>query len=104
MVLYPVPIEVTQARVQLVADQTAKAPARTINDDVLDPTGCHRPQGLSSSQNPHQPRCRVGAIPIPMKSSGSKPIDFQEALSSPACGPYWHRNLLAHAPERLHEE
>ena len=36
MVIYPVPIEVTQARVQLVADQTAKAPARTINDDVLD--------------------------------------------------------------------
>ena len=30
MVIYPVPIEVTQARVQLVADQTAKAPARTI--------------------------------------------------------------------------
>jgi hypothetical protein len=36
MVIYPVPIEVTQARVQLVADQTAKAPARTIRDDVLE--------------------------------------------------------------------
>jgi hypothetical protein len=36
MVIYPVPIEVKQARVQIVADQTAKAPARTINDDVLD--------------------------------------------------------------------
>ena len=36
MVIYPVPIEVTQARVQLVADQTAKAPARIINDDVFD--------------------------------------------------------------------
>jgi hypothetical protein len=55
MVIYPVPIEVTQARVQLVADQTAKAPARTISDDVLEVAaaknqavreGCHRPQGL----------------------------------------------------------
>jgi hypothetical protein len=36
MVIYPVPIEVTQARVQLVADQTAKAPARTISDNVLE--------------------------------------------------------------------
>jgi hypothetical protein len=64
MAIYPVPIEVTQARVQLVADQTAKAPGaqstmtysmssrpRTRQTD----TGCHRPQGLSSFQNPHQP-------------------------------------------------
>jgi hypothetical protein len=36
MVIYPVPIEVTQARVQLVADQTAKAPAHIIQDDVLE--------------------------------------------------------------------
>jgi hypothetical protein len=36
MVIYPVPIEVTQARVQLVADQTAKAPAHVIHDDVLE--------------------------------------------------------------------
>jgi hypothetical protein len=36
MVIYPVPIEVTQARVQLVADQSAKALARTISDDALE--------------------------------------------------------------------
>jgi hypothetical protein len=36
MLVYPVPVAVTQARVQLLADQTAKAPPRTINDDVLD--------------------------------------------------------------------
>jgi hypothetical protein len=36
MLIYPVPVAVTQARVQLLADQTAKAPPRTINDDVLD--------------------------------------------------------------------
>lgn len=36
MLIYPVPVAVTQARVQLVADQTAKAPPSTINEDVLD--------------------------------------------------------------------
>jgi hypothetical protein len=36
MDIYPVPAAVTQARVQLVADQTIKAPPRTINQDVLD--------------------------------------------------------------------
>jgi len=34
MVIYPVPVAVTQARVQLVIDETAKAPPHTINDDV----------------------------------------------------------------------
>jgi hypothetical protein len=34
MVIYPVPVEVTQARIQLLVDQTAKAPPRTINDDL----------------------------------------------------------------------
>jgi hypothetical protein len=36
MDIYPVPATVTHARVQLVADQTTKAPPRTINEDVLD--------------------------------------------------------------------
>jgi hypothetical protein len=36
MVIYPIPVAVTNARVQLVADQTAKAPPHTINTDVLD--------------------------------------------------------------------
>ena len=34
MVIYPVPVEVTQARVQLVVDQAAKAPPHTINQDL----------------------------------------------------------------------
>ena len=34
MVIYPVPVAVTQAKVQLVIDETAKAPAPTINQDV----------------------------------------------------------------------
>jgi hypothetical protein len=34
MVIYPVPVAVTQTKVQLVIDETAKAPAATINDDV----------------------------------------------------------------------
>ena len=34
MVIYPIPVEVTQARVQLVVDQTAKAPSHTINQDL----------------------------------------------------------------------
>ena len=34
MVIYPVPVEVTQARIQLVVDQTAKAAPQTINDDL----------------------------------------------------------------------
>jgi hypothetical protein len=34
MVIYPVPVEVTQARIQLLVDQTAKAPPRTINNDL----------------------------------------------------------------------
>ena len=34
MVIYPVPQAVTQARVQLAIDETAKAPAATINEDV----------------------------------------------------------------------
>jgi hypothetical protein len=34
MVIYPVPVEVTQARIQLVVDQNAKAPPNTINQDL----------------------------------------------------------------------
>jgi hypothetical protein len=34
MIVYPVPVEVTQARIQLVVDQTAKAPPTTINEDL----------------------------------------------------------------------
>ena len=34
MVIYPVPAAVTQAKIQLVIDETAKAPATTINSDV----------------------------------------------------------------------
>jgi hypothetical protein len=34
MVIYPIPAEVTQARIQLVVDQTAKAPQHTINQDL----------------------------------------------------------------------
>jgi predicted transcriptional regulator len=36
MQIYPVPLAVTQARVQLLADQIAKAPPRIINEAVLD--------------------------------------------------------------------
>jgi hypothetical protein len=36
MDIYPVPAAVTNARAQLVTDQTTKAPPRTINNDVLD--------------------------------------------------------------------
>lgn len=36
MQVYPVPVAVTQARVQLLADQTAKAPPRIIAESVLD--------------------------------------------------------------------
>lgn len=35
MLVYPVPHAVTQARVQLVADQTDKAPSHVIQADVL---------------------------------------------------------------------
>jgi hypothetical protein len=35
MLVYPIPTAVTQARVQLVADQTEKAPPRVIQEDVL---------------------------------------------------------------------
>jgi hypothetical protein len=34
MVIYPIPVEVTQARIQLVVDQNAKAPSTTINQDL----------------------------------------------------------------------
>ena len=34
MVIYPIPAEVTQARIQLVVDQTARAPQHTINQDL----------------------------------------------------------------------
>jgi hypothetical protein len=34
MVIYPIPVAVTQAKVQLVLDETAKAPLHTINADV----------------------------------------------------------------------
>ena len=34
MVIYPIPVEVTQARIQLVVDQNAKAPPTTINHDL----------------------------------------------------------------------
>jgi hypothetical protein len=36
MLVYPVPVAVTQARIQLVADQTDRAPAHIIRKDVLD--------------------------------------------------------------------
>jgi hypothetical protein len=35
MLVYPIPHAVTQARVQLVTDQTEKAPAHVIREDVL---------------------------------------------------------------------
>jgi|RhiMetdeSRZDD1v2_1073273.scaffolds.fasta_scaffold2670493_1 hypothetical protein len=35
MLVYPIPHAVTQARVQLVADQTEKAPSHVIQQDVL---------------------------------------------------------------------
>lgn len=35
MLVYPIPHAVTQARVQLVADQTEKAPSHVIRADVL---------------------------------------------------------------------
>jgi hypothetical protein len=34
MIVYPVPVEVTQARIQLLIDQAAKAPPNTINEDL----------------------------------------------------------------------
>ena len=34
MIIYPVPVEVTQARIHLIVDQTAKAPPSTINEDL----------------------------------------------------------------------
>ncbi len=34
MAIYPVPVEVTQARIQLLVDQNAKAPPKTISDDL----------------------------------------------------------------------
>ena len=36
MPVYPVPAAVTQARIQLLAEQAAKAPPRIINDAVMD--------------------------------------------------------------------
>ena len=36
MLVYPVPVEVTRARVQLVVDQTAKAQPHILTEDVLD--------------------------------------------------------------------
>jgi hypothetical protein len=36
MDVYPVPAAVMQARVQLIIDQTDKAPPATINNDVAD--------------------------------------------------------------------
>ena len=35
MLIYPIPAAVTQARVQLVADQTEKAPQHVIAEDVM---------------------------------------------------------------------
>ena len=35
MLVYPIPTAVTQARVQLVADQTERAPSHVIREDVL---------------------------------------------------------------------
>lgn len=35
MLIYPVPVAVTQARIQLVADQTEKAPSHVIAEDVM---------------------------------------------------------------------
>lgn len=36
MLIYPVPVEVTKARIQLLAEQAAKAPPSVINDAVMD--------------------------------------------------------------------
>ncbi len=36
MLIHPVPIEVTKARIQLLVEQTAKAPPHVINDAVMD--------------------------------------------------------------------
>jgi hypothetical protein len=36
MLIPPVPVEVTKARIQLLVEQAAKAPPRVINDAVMD--------------------------------------------------------------------
>jgi hypothetical protein len=36
MLIYPVPVAVTQARIELLAAQTAKAPPQVISEAVLD--------------------------------------------------------------------
>jgi predicted transcriptional regulator len=36
MQVYPVPVAVTQARIQLLAEQAAKSPPRIIADAVMD--------------------------------------------------------------------
>jgi hypothetical protein len=47
MLVYPIPTAVTQARVQLVADQTEKAPPHVIQADVINvgSPGQRRPRG-----------------------------------------------------------
>ncbi len=36
MLIHPVPVEVTKARIQLLVEQAAKAPPRVISDAVMD--------------------------------------------------------------------
>ena len=71
MVIYPVPAAVTQAKIQLVIDETAKAPSHQINADVQDlvqaqahaERGLARPQGLTE---------RPAAIVIAVSAGGSR--------------------------------
>ena len=62
MVIYPVPIEVTQARVQLVADQTAKArlTRHLFSPDLTTPcvSGDTRDRRPNSRRPRHQNRNR----------------------------------------------
>jgi hypothetical protein len=65
MVIYPIPVEVTQARIQLVVDQNAKASPTTINQDLqavyhakaaavaeaLERSAARGRQGLTTQQN-----------------------------------------------------
>ncbi len=62
MLVYPVPHAVTQARVQLVADQAEKAPPRIIQEDVLNILGARNEAERQTLAEFRQNQARVALV------------------------------------------
>jgi hypothetical protein len=80
MLIYPVPVEVTQARIQLVLDQNAKAPPNTIHQDLQ--ALYHAKSAAVEAAMAHAPPEEAPAAPVaeikaPAETAEAQAVDIK---------------------------